>query len=559
MKQKQYDVELDTVNLEIVNISKACAKQRTGRCGRTQHGISYRLYTKKHFDQFMLDFKEPEIKRIPLTEVCLQIQLFNQLPIESFLAKTMNPPPTAHIRKAISTLKQLGALTENECITVLGQRLSELPIECRFGKMILYAMVFRCLKPILIIVSALSTDNFFSFPKKNETMSEHLCKIQALKSIYEHKEFSDHKAFVGLYEKWLETNPNLRSEFCKQNRLTKKVMKFIHDNVELLNQRLQFNFSIPNIKKLSSNSNDWEMVRACLAASMFPQICQIDKEEKSIRPKITTDWCPHMISVVYDPESKGKIKTMESEDQLQWFVYDSKTYSDHMPALLNISFVNAIQVILFSGQTIRQWSDPICVNMKHILINNSIEFILTDTTVNLLLKLRNRIANIMEYFYLKHESFLRDIATNDTVQKTNQLLSKILTKEQIMEIDRPITNNYKYWLLSAMNKNGLYKILSNPTRNWRFNTPSSRLHKIAQEIDTGNLIVFFHNSEKQVIHSVASFIALENRYYEFHFLDDRVDQTSIELCNHIANSEGEIDSETGNRLYQMCLPQQNNN
>lgn len=61
MKQNQYNVELDTINLEIVNISKACANQRTGRCGHTQKGICYRLYTKEHFDKSMIDYQEPEI------------------------------------------------------------------------------------------------------------------------------------------------------------------------------------------------------------------------------------------------------------------------------------------------------------------------------------------------------------------------------------------------------------------------------------------------------------------------------------------------------------------
>lgn len=54
-------------------ISKASAKQRAGRAGRTGPGECFRLYSKNEFDHFH-DFAIPEIQRAPLEPLLLQIK-----------------------------------------------------------------------------------------------------------------------------------------------------------------------------------------------------------------------------------------------------------------------------------------------------------------------------------------------------------------------------------------------------------------------------------------------------------------------------------------------------
>lgn len=71
MRQIQYNALWDSTNLDICQISQACAKQRAGRCGRTQNGTCYRLYSDLHFNN-MDEYPVPEIQRIPLTEICLK-------------------------------------------------------------------------------------------------------------------------------------------------------------------------------------------------------------------------------------------------------------------------------------------------------------------------------------------------------------------------------------------------------------------------------------------------------------------------------------------------------
>ena len=50
----------------------------------------------------------------------------------------------------------MDALDEWEELTELGHHLTDLPVEPRLGKMVLHAVVLKCLDPILTIVCALA-------------------------------------------------------------------------------------------------------------------------------------------------------------------------------------------------------------------------------------------------------------------------------------------------------------------------------------------------------------------------------------------------------------------
>lgn len=68
-------------------MSKAAARQRRGRAGRTQPGECYKLYTEEQQNQ-MDDFSVPEILRVPLDSVSLQVKAARDdedVPVESFL------------------------------------------------------------------------------------------------------------------------------------------------------------------------------------------------------------------------------------------------------------------------------------------------------------------------------------------------------------------------------------------------------------------------------------------------------------------------------------------
>ena len=70
-KQKTYNPRLRIESLLISPISKASAKQRAGRAGRTRPGKCYRLYTEKAFEKDLIENTYPEILRSNLSSVVL--------------------------------------------------------------------------------------------------------------------------------------------------------------------------------------------------------------------------------------------------------------------------------------------------------------------------------------------------------------------------------------------------------------------------------------------------------------------------------------------------------
>lgn len=75
MKEKSYDPYNNVSTLQSSWVSKASARQREGRAGRCQPGICYHLYSKLRAAS-LPNFQVPEIKRMPIEELCLQVLTF---------------------------------------------------------------------------------------------------------------------------------------------------------------------------------------------------------------------------------------------------------------------------------------------------------------------------------------------------------------------------------------------------------------------------------------------------------------------------------------------------
>lgn len=75
MKEKRFDSTRNMESLETVWVTKANALQRKGRAGRVMPGVCIHLYTKHRFVCHLLPQPVPEIKRIPLEQLILNIKI----------------------------------------------------------------------------------------------------------------------------------------------------------------------------------------------------------------------------------------------------------------------------------------------------------------------------------------------------------------------------------------------------------------------------------------------------------------------------------------------------
>lgn len=75
MKETHFDPNRNMESLETVWVTRANALQRKGRAGRVMPGVCMHLYTGHRFRHHMLPQPIPEINRIPLERLILNIKV----------------------------------------------------------------------------------------------------------------------------------------------------------------------------------------------------------------------------------------------------------------------------------------------------------------------------------------------------------------------------------------------------------------------------------------------------------------------------------------------------
>jgi len=152
----RYSPRSKVQRLPIEKISRASADQRKGRCGRLAEGICVRLYSQEDYDA-RPQFTEPEILRTNLAAVILQMKALRLGEIQDF--PFIDPPDYRQIKDGYQTLLELGAIDEDNQLTLIGHSLSRLPIDPRLARMILASIDENVLEEVLIIASALSVQD----------------------------------------------------------------------------------------------------------------------------------------------------------------------------------------------------------------------------------------------------------------------------------------------------------------------------------------------------------------------------------------------------------------
>lgn len=158
-KDKKYDRLTGVQNFEIGWISKASASQRAGRAGRTGPGHCYRLYSSAVYERDFLEHAEPEILRMPIEGVVLQLKGMDLQHVVNFPFPT--PPNRQSLAQAEKLLAYLGAISSTGKITAIGRELSIYPLSPRFSKMLLIGHQHNCMPYTIALVAALAIPDIF--------------------------------------------------------------------------------------------------------------------------------------------------------------------------------------------------------------------------------------------------------------------------------------------------------------------------------------------------------------------------------------------------------------
>ncbi|KAJ0161106.1 putative ATP-dependent RNA helicase PB1A10.06c [Colletotrichum tanaceti] len=158
-KERQYDRLSGVQTYEIGWISKASASQRAGRAGRTGPGHCYRLYSSAVYERDLPEFTDPEILRMPVDGVVLQLKAMNLSNVVNFPFPT--PPNRMALHQAERLLTYLSAITPAGQITKIGSTMSIFPLSPRFARILLVGHQHDCLPYTIMTVAALSAAEIF--------------------------------------------------------------------------------------------------------------------------------------------------------------------------------------------------------------------------------------------------------------------------------------------------------------------------------------------------------------------------------------------------------------
>ncbi|KAL3529228.1 hypothetical protein ACH5RR_008550 [Cinchona calisaya] len=333
-KETSYDALNNTPCLLPTWISKASARQRRGRAGRVQPGECYHLYPRCVHDAFS-DYQLPELLRTPLQSLCLQIKSLQLGSISEFLSKALQPPELLSVQNAIEYLKIIGALDENEILTVLGHYLSMLPVEPKLGKMLILGSIFNCLDPIMTVVAGLSVRDPFLMPFDKKDLAE------SAKAQFSAREFSDHFALVRAFEGWKEAEKEQSGyEYCWRNFLSAQTLKAIDSLRKQFFHLLKDIGLVNNVESCNLWSHDEPLIRALICAGLFPGICSVVNKEKSVSLKTMEDGLVLLHS--------NSVNAQAPKIPYPWLVFNEKVKVNAV-FLRDSTGVSDSAVLLFGG------------------------------------------------------------------------------------------------------------------------------------------------------------------------------------------------------------------
>ncbi|KAL8128807.1 hypothetical protein V2J09_017962 [Rumex salicifolius] len=283
MKEKNYDPYNNVSTLQSSWTSKASAKQREGRAGRCQPGFCYHLYSKLRAVS-LPDFQIPEIKRMPIEELCLQVKMLDpNYKIEEFLKKTLDPPVFESIRNAIAVLVEIGAISSDEILTELGKKLGSLPVHPLISKMLFFAILLNCLEPALTLACASDYRDPFTLPMLPNEKKRAADAKKELAALY--GGHSDQLAVVAAFECWRNAKQKGQdARFCSQYFISSGTMTMLAGMRKQLQRELVFNGYIPDdISSCSFNAQDPGIIRAVLVAGLYPRVGRLHAQNKNAK------------------------------------------------------------------------------------------------------------------------------------------------------------------------------------------------------------------------------------------------------------------------------------
>jgi ATP-dependent helicase HrpA len=266
--------------LPVEQVSQASAGQRAGRCGRIAPGRCLRLYTEEMFESADA-YTQPEILRSNLADVILRMLSLGLGAITDF--PFLDKPSSRMVEEGWATLYELGAVDRSRDLTETGRKLARLSVDSRLGRMLIASIEERVLPEVLVIASALSTQDPRLRPAGMESIAD-----------FAHRAWLDQKSdFVGLLRLWASYEEARKAmgssalrRWCHDRHLSVSRIREWVDVHSQLRQEVQTVFEIragrPRIDRMGDGG--WGAMHRAILAGLVSNIARRNDDREYETP-----------------------------------------------------------------------------------------------------------------------------------------------------------------------------------------------------------------------------------------------------------------------------------
>ena len=272
---KRYSYRNKVEQLQVESISQAAANQRAGRCGRVADGICIRLYDEADFNA-RPKFTDPEILRSSLAAVILRMRALKLPRIQEF--PFIEPPLGRAITDGVQLLEELGAM-ESEgprqgALTPIGKQLAALPLDPKVGRMLLAAKEQQALREVLIIATAMATQDPRDRPLEFAQAADAAHKVFA-------DERSEFLSFVKLWDWYQDALTHKQSNrqlenLCKSHFISPRRMREWRDVHGQLHRLL-----MEQGWKENASPATYEQIHGSLLTGLLGNIAKKSEDDKN--------------------------------------------------------------------------------------------------------------------------------------------------------------------------------------------------------------------------------------------------------------------------------------
>ena len=402
--------------------AKSSCKQRAGRAGRVQPGMCLKLYSSYTAECIMKAESEPELRRVPLEEVCMSILAsgFSQNCMQ-FFSQAPQPPPPDSVKAAVDVLYQVGAVTsenEREKLTPLGLHLARLPVDARIGKIIIYGVLFCCIDPVLTIAASLSSKSpFAEFFNDDGTAKA------------KQKQFKDPDSdFITYINVWDAYNKAAQTasaarKFCKENYLNYVALREISDSRRQLFDLLcsigfLHKLDAANVEKSEFNryAKKTEIIHAVCSAGLYPNIARLNQS-----PTMNTSlWHNNERIYFHGKSTNASKKRFQSSEK--WIVFHEKFGTTHRTSVATTAFIHPFALCLFGGTVVVKHME------RKVIIDGWIELQMAAQVGVFLREIRKQLDSYLQKVFEQKDAEEQDEKVdNDMIEG----IVRILTSESV--------------------------------------------------------------------------------------------------------------------------------